>query len=232
MSPSPPRETVDLFRSMSDVVYAGDDFARIHAALCEATRRVVPGCDRASLMLRDHDRFTTACATDDIAGTIDRMERELSEGPCVEAIEADLPYLEPALDEACRWPSLAERILAETSVRGMAGVQLRISDTKVGALNLLSDRPHALSEVSLHQAMVVASFASVALQAAHQREDARTLRAGLESNREIGKAIGLMMAFHGIDDQAAFGLLRQASMDMNLKMADVARQVVEHHNRR
>lgn len=217
---------------MSDVLYDGDDFERIHSSLCEAALRMVPGCDHASLMLRERDRFETACSTDDVATLIDRMERELDEGPCVVAIENDTPYLETSLDDGCRWPSLAERILAETPVRGMAGVQLRISATKVGALNLFSDRPHGLDEASLHQAMVVASFASVSLQAAHQREDARTLRAGLVSNREIGKAIGLLMAFHRIDDQAAFNLLRKASQDMNLKLAEVARQVVEHHNRR
>lgn len=229
---APHPETVELFRGLSDVLYGGADFGQIHSSLCEAALRMVPGCDHASLMLRERDRFESACATDDVASLVDRMERELDEGPCVEAIETDAPYLEPALDEGCRWRSLAQRILAETPVRGMAGVQLRVSDTKVGALNLFSDRPHALTEESLHQALVVASFASVSLQAAHQRADARSLRAGLESNREIGKATGLLMAFHGIDDRAAFELLRKASQDMNLKLAEVARQVVEHHNRR
>ena len=56
-----------------------------------------------------------------------------------------------------------------------------------------------------------------------------TLRDGLQSNREIGKAVGLLMAFHQISDDDAFGMLRKASQDMNIKLADVARQVVDHH---
>jgi AmiR/NasT family two-component response regulator len=68
--------------------------------------------------------------------------------------------------------------------------------------------------------------------AATHKEQARTLRDGLTSNREIGKAIGLMMAFHKVGDEEAFEILRKASQDMNLKLSEVAGQVVHHHNRR
>ena len=38
------------------------------------------------------------------------------------------------------------------------------------------------------------------------------------------------MAFHKISDDEAFDLLRKASQDMNIKLAEVAREVVAHHN--
>jgi AmiR/NasT family two-component response regulator len=72
----------------------------------------------------------------------------------------------------------------------------------------------------------------VTLVAAHEKQDAMTLRQGLESNREIGKAVGLLMAFHKITDEEAFEVLRTASQEMNIKLAEVARQVVQHHNNR
>jgi AmiR/NasT family two-component response regulator len=40
-----------------------------------------------------------------------------------------------------------------------------------------------------------------------------------------------MMAFHKINDEEAFQILRKASQDMNVKLIEVARQVVAHHNR-
>ena len=61
---------------------------------------------------------------------------------------------------------------------------------------------------------------------------ARTLREGLDSNREIGKAVGLMMAFHKVGDDDAFDILRKASQDMNLKISEIAGQIVHHHNQR
>jgi AmiR/NasT family two-component response regulator len=78
---------------------------------------------------------------------------------------------------------------------------------------------------------VLASFVTVALVASEQRDTAESLRAGLHSNREIGKAMGLMMAFHKISDEEAFTMLRRASQDMNIKLSEVARRVVEHHNK-
>jgi AmiR/NasT family two-component response regulator len=67
--------------------------------------------------------------------------------------------------------------------------------------------------------------------ASTQRDTAESLRAGLRSNREIGKAMGLMMAFHKITDDEAFTMLRSASQNLNTKLVEVARQVVAHHNR-
>ncbi len=73
----------------------------------------------------------------------------------------------------------------------------------------------------------MASFASVALAGAAHNERAESLQRGLESNREIGMAIGLLMAGHQISDKAAFDLLRKTSSHLNVKLAEIARRVVE-----
>lgn len=73
----------------------------------------------------------------------------------------------------------------------------------------------------------------------HQEHPARTppevealqLRQALSTNRVIGYAIGLLMAQYRLDDKAAYEKLRDHSRDLNLKMRDLATQIVEHHNR-
>jgi AmiR/NasT family two-component response regulator len=79
---------------------------------------------------------------------------------------------------------------------------------------------------------VLSAFASVALMSVANRDRAESLRRGLESNREVGKAIGLLMAAHKIGSQEAFEVLRKASNDMNMKLTAVAREVVENAERR
>ena len=113
----------------------------------------------------------------------------------------------------------------------MAGFRLRAGEQKTGALNLFSDTAGGLTAEAVDQGIVLAAFITVALVASHERKAAETLKAGLQSNREIGKAMGLMMAFHKITDDEAFEMLRKASQDMNIKLSEVARQVVEHHNK-
>jgi hypothetical protein len=222
--------TAEFYGSLARVVYASDDFDEIYEAIVNAAPRLVAGCDHASLMLRGNDQFLTAAASSDVAHTIDTYERELGEGPCLDAIVDDSVYHDADLLDGSPWPRLAERVLSTTPVRGMAGFRLLVGEHKSGALNLFSETPGGLDEESVDQGIVLASFVTVALVAAHERKTAQTLRAGLVSNREIGKAIGLMMAFHKISDEDAFAMLRKASQEMNIKLAEVARQVVDHHN--
>ncbi|MGY1777829.1 ANTAR domain-containing protein [Geodermatophilus sp. SYSU D00804] len=52
------------------------------------------------------------------------------------------------------------------------------------------------------------------------------LRTALESNRRIGMAIGILMALRKVDEEAAFGLLRTASSHRNVKLRQVAEEVI------
>jgi GAF domain-containing protein len=220
-----------VFRELARLVYTGDDYTAMYQAICDAAVRLVDGCDHASLMLEQRGRMTTAAASDEIARHVDKLERQAGQGPCLDAIHEESVQLDSDLTVSSTWPLLREGVVTETPVRGLAGFRLIVDDRKVGALNLFSDTPGALSEHSVDQAVVLAAFTSVVLIAASHEEQARTLREGLASNREIGKAIGLMMAFHKVDDDQAFEVLRRASQDMNLKLTDVAGQIIDHHNR-
>jgi hypothetical protein len=224
--------TSDLFRHLADVVYASDDFSRIYQAIVRAAPHLVEGCDHASLMLHVDGRFVTVASSDPTAAHVDAVERELDEGPCLDAVREQSVFHDADLTDGSPWPGLTERVLAETPVRSMAGFRIRAGDGHDGALNLFSDSPGGLSERAVDQGIVLASFITVALVASHQRRSASSLRSGLLSNREIGKAVGLLMAFRSVDDEEAFAMLRRASQQMNVKLVEVARRVVDDHNAR
>lgn len=220
------------FGALSSVIYAADSFDEVYTALVDTAVSVVEGCHHASLMQRGKNgRYTTVASSDDVARAIDLLEQEHLEGPCLDAIVEDRPQFEDDLDDpSTQWPRLAREIVLQTPVRSAAGFRIVAGDQKIGALNLFSDTINGISVAGRDHAIILAAFASISLGAVHRREQARSLAAGLESNREIGKAVGLLMAFHKITDQDAFTLLRKASQDMNIKLAEVAREVVDHHN--
>src|SRR4029450_4262620 len=120
--------------------------------------------------------------SDDVAREIDTYERELGEGPCLDAIVDAAVYHDADLTDGSPWPRLTERVLATTPVRSMAGFRLLTGDQKAGALNLFSDTPNGLDRESVDQGIVLASFVTVALMASQERKAAATLRAGLASN--------------------------------------------------
>jgi hypothetical protein len=177
--------------------------------------------------VRRDGRYVTVGASEGIAQRIDDMERLAGDGPCVDAIEEETPQVESDLTSPNQWPELAKRIIAETPVRGAMGFRILVDKRKTGALNLFSDTAGVFNTESAGQAVVLASFASVAINAVAQGEDVSTLRRGLLSNREIGKAVGMLMMLHGVDEQEAFNVLRRYSQDLNIKLADVARTVID-----
>ena len=221
-----------VFADLAQILYKGADAEQVYTAICTAATLLVPGCDRASVMLRQGGEYVTVAATDPVAARIDQLERSLGEGPCVDTIEEAVPQIEADLRDGSSWPELARVLVETTPVRGAMGFRLLIDEHKVGALNLFSDRPGAFTARSADHASVLTAFASVTVTAVDRGDDVASLRSGLASNREIGKAIGLLMATENISSDEAFDLLRRTSQQMNRKVADLARDLVESHHAR
>ncbi len=217
----------EVFARLSAMLYSGADSESVHQALVDACPTLVEGCDRAAIMLRERDRYRTAAATDAVAAQIDQLELRVGEGPCLDAIRDEAYQHDPDLsDSVGPWPRFTAAIVAETPVRSAIGYRLMLDGDKVGALNLFSDSPNGLTRRAADAGAVLASFSSVAMMALRARTEATTLREGLRSNREIGKAVGLLMAAHRVGADEAFGILRRTSQELNVKLAQVASQVV------
>lgn len=220
-----------FFADFAALVYASDNYDGIFQAVCAAAPSFVTGCDHASLMLRHGKRSVTAASSDDVALQVDAFERETGTGPCIETIEDGTPHLDADLLHPILWPILSERVVQSTPVRGFASFRVLIDNRKVGALNLFSDTPGALTHRSIDEAAILAAFTSIALGSISARESATTMRSGLHNNREIGKAIGLLMAFHRINDADAFAMLCRTSQDLNLKISAIAHEILTNHRK-
>lgn len=216
-----------VFAALAEIIYQGSDVNQMYAAICVAATLTVRGCDHASLLVRENDKYLTVGASDRLAQAIDDLERRAGDGPCIDAIEEETPQIDPDLTSPSLWPKLAEILVAETPVRGAMGFRLLVDKRKGAALNLFSDTPNMFDSESAGRAAVLAAFASVAINAVAKGEDASSLRRGLLSNREIGKAVGMLMMLHEMSEDEAFELLRRHSQAMNIKLADVAREVIE-----
>ncbi|MGN6301412.1 MAG: GAF and ANTAR domain-containing protein [Angustibacter sp.] len=214
------------FAELARVVHGQPGLDEVCQAIVDAATHLVPGCDHASIMLRERGRFRTAASSDQVAHRVDELEREVGTGPCVDAIESESYQLDADISRHSHWPELASRVMAETPVRGMAGYGLLVDGRKTGALNLFCDTADGLSAASADAGVVLASFASVALGGSSSHEEARTLAEGMASNREIGMAIGLLMASHGLGAEEAFATLRKASSHLNRKISSIARELV------
>jgi ANTAR domain len=225
-------EKPKVFATLAELVRQGSTTGEMYAAICVAATMTVPGCDHASLMVWRDGTRKTAAASDAVARRIDKLELALGSGPCIEAVETSRAQIESDLTASARWPALTERVVAETPVRGAMSVRLPVDRSNVGALNLFSDLPSAFDSTSVEHAVVLGAFATVAATAAAHSEDAATLRRGLSSNRVIGKAMGVLMALHDISDDAAFDMLRTMSQTSNVKLNEVAADIILKNDHR
>lgn len=224
-----PTESATVFAALAEILYSATDDADVYNAICSAAVDLIPGCDHASLMLRRGNTTVTVAASDEMAVFADDLERATGEGPCLDALETESPQLESDLRTPNQWPKFAQEALAKTPIRGSMGFRLLVDRRKIGALNLFSDTPGAFTEDIADLAIILVSFASVAVTALSRGEDAESLRRGLTGSREIGQAVGLLMALHGVSSDTAFEILQKSSQNMNIKVAELARDVIVQH---
>jgi GAF domain-containing protein len=216
----------EQFAVLAQKLRNGKSAAEIQQMIAESTVTLVDGCDRAAIGVLEGDRFTTAAATDDVMRLIDKLQNETGEGPCLEASTDQVVQVDNDITAESRWPVLARLVVAQTPVRAMLAVPLVDEGRRTGALNVFADRPGAFDAESVGQAAILAAFASVALAGVRHSERAAQLEEGLATNREIGAAIGILMATHGISSEAAFDMLSTASQRLNRKLRDIATGIV------
>ena len=219
-------EVEGSFDALAAALRAGAPGDDEYQAIAEWSARLVPGCTHASVSVLRDGKFITLGASDEIARQIDDLEREVGEGPCLDAILEERPQHDLDITHHATWPELAKRALAETPVRSMLAFRLIHDGAKSGALNLFADTPNGLGEEAVSQGTIMSAFASVAIAMAHERRRASNLELALDTNREIGKAVGLLMAEHNIGSEQALEILRHASQSMNRKVRELAREIV------
>jgi hypothetical protein len=230
MSETIPPEAAEAFASLAQLVYAGTDAQEVLDAICRRSLEIIPGADHTSISTLQPDRsLRSRAASDEVARSMDDLETEAGEGPCLDSILEDSVQRDDDITAGCTWPALAKLTIERTPVRGMIGYRLQQGPDARSAFNVFSDTPGALTQQSADIGAVLAAFTSVALTAAEEKASAENLRRGLSSNREIGKAMGLLMAAHSVSDAEAFEILRSASTRTNTRLADVADKVNSSH---
>lgn len=122
-----------------------------------------------------------------------------------------------------RWPEWGAAVAAR-GYRSALAVPLAARDRDLGVLTLWSQRVGAFRRHDDDEALAVlvrhVAVAVADLLASHDLSAAR------ESRTLVGQAQGILMERHGLDADRAFAVLRRHSQQGNLKLADVAHQLV------
>jgi GAF domain-containing protein len=217
-----------MFADIARQLQAERNPEKTQERVTRAAVATIGGCDHAAIsIIRRRGGFETVAATDDVPVGVDAIQYDAGEGPCVDAMSRHGSYVIDDLAADERWPAFSRRAVEETGVRSMLSFRLFVQGDTIGALNLYSRRRAAFDEHSVAIGTVLAAHAAIALSAARDHERAGQLEDALESNREIGMAIGVLMGCGGVTQDQAFTLLRRASQHLHRKLRDIAVEVVD-----
>lgn len=191
--------------------------------IVHAVRVSVSGFDEVGISLVRRDgRIETRAATGQLVRDLDALQYELREGPCIDAIQDEPVIVVENVGHQGRWPSYVPAA-ARAGLRSQMGLRLYNEEDTLGALNLYSTHSDTVDAEEVHTAELFATHAALALGRARRESQ---LAEALESRTIIGTAVGLVMERYRIDRERALQFLVRASSTSNVKLRDIATDVV------
>jgi GAF domain-containing protein len=199
--------------------------------IVETAQRSLPGIDHVGVSLAHRDgRIETVAGTDQLVWELDEIQYELGEGPCYYSITAEpvvrlerVRQVDRPDGPDDRWPRYLPQAL-ERGLRSQLGLRLHVDDETLGGLNLYSTERDVIPEETRLAAELFAAHAALALRRARTEEQ---LNSAIATRKVIGQAIGILMERYQLTEERAFAFLTRASTTSNIKLRNVAQELVE-----
>jgi GAF domain-containing protein len=161
---------------------------------------------------------------------LELFELLTQEGPCLDCFASAAPVLNQELARlGDKWPRFAPEAV-EAGFTSVHALPLRLRGNVLGALNLFHIEPGPMTEADVAAAQALADVASVAIlqhraviEMQHVNEQ---LQSALNSRIVIEQAKGMVGERANLSMEQAFAALRNHARNHNLRLVDVARDVI------
>lgn len=228
-SPEAVEVAAALMDQLAGTLNGMDDLPDYLDRVCHGVKQSVTGCDAAGVTLMVDDRFRTAAYTTATTLQIDAIQYAIGDGPCLDAYRNRRENLLDLSVAEQRWPAFG--IAAKDSdIKTIFAVPLISGDRAFGALNLYGCAVDAFSDIDVTLVRMAASRAADALASVlhlvGMRELVGQMEAALASRAVIEQAKGIIIGRHGVDEDSAFGILAQQSQHTNVKLHNIAAEMV------
>ncbi|MEX5305893.1 GAF and ANTAR domain-containing protein [Kocuria sp. CPCC 205258] len=174
-------------------------------------------------------RSTTVAASSPHAEALDEIQYHYGDGPCLTAArEHRLVYVRDTRTDP-RWPAYGQAA-AEAGILSALGVPMELGGEAAAGLDVYADTPNAydqaILEVIRRQVVEVSTILRLAVRLARHRDTEADLQAAMASRTTIDLAVGIVMGQNRCTQEKAFEILRAASSHRNIKLRDVAADLV------
>jgi GAF domain-containing protein len=214
---------------LAGLLLSTESFEDLVQGVAELAVRAISSATTCGITLAQDGRVITVGSADALATQLDEQQYEHHTGPCLEALKTGEVVEAVDLAEEARW-GVYPAIAMSHGIRSVLSTPLIVNRQSVGVLNLYARDAHAFHDLDHTLAQLLAGQATIAVTAALRHYDELTLsdhlRAALSSRSVIDQAIGILMAQQRCDAEQAFALLRAVSQQRNIKLREVAANLV------
>ncbi|MHA6780974.1 GAF and ANTAR domain-containing protein [Pseudonocardia saturnea] len=189
--------------------------------------------DAAGIMLGDaQGTLRLVASTDERSDWMELLQIEADEGPCVQCYRSGAPVSVTDLTEAAvRWPRFVAALAERGTYGSVHALPLRLRGEPIGTLNLFHREPGALPSADLALGQALADVATIGIlsERAIRRGEVvnEQLQTALTSRVVIEQAKGVLAERGHLSMSDAFDRLRRFARNRNLRLAEVAREIVE-----
>ena len=170
-------------------------------------------------------------SSSDTMRVLELFEVQAQEGPCLDCYHTGRVVVNDDLSApGGSWSRFAPEAVA-AGFSAVCAVPMRLRGSIIGGLNLFSSTRRQLAPADVEAAQALADVATIALLQHRASLEAlilnEQLNHALNSRIVIEQAKGILAERKGVDMAQSFSLLRAHARNHNLRLADVARNVID-----
>lgn len=149
---------------------------------------------------------------------------ELGEGVVGRVAKEKTPMV---IEEVTKEKRYKEKELArKEDLVSMLSVPMLVKQAALGVINVYTTEKYEFTETDMHLLSTVANQAAVAIENTELMVRTKVIEQELQMRKKVEKAKGILMKQKEITEEAAYNLIRKASMDRRVSMEEIAGAII------
>ncbi len=123
-----------------------------------------------------------------------------------------------------------KKLAKEEGLVSMLSVPMMVKNNLIGVINLYTTKSYKFSKSDIVLLTTISDQAAVAIENTELLIKTQIVQAELDARKKIERAKGILMKEQNLDEDEAFRLMRNSSMDKRVSMKNIAEAIILSHD--
>jgi GAF domain-containing protein len=215
---------------LADTLVADFDVVELLTLLTDRCVEVLNVGAAGLMLVAPEGDLRVMASSNETMRVLELFEIQAQEGPCLDCFRTGQPVVNQDLTTVNgRWPRFAAEALT-AGFHSVHALPMRLRGVVIGALNLFCVEPGEMQRSDLDAAQAMADVATIAILQHRAALEAQMLNEqlnyALNSRIVIEQAKGMVAERENLNMEHAFAMLRNHARNHNLRLVDVARDII------